>query len=66
MAQPYDKTGSTGKKTLLSQEDLEKMNMEGMMFWGIIDKFSLYNKWRRYRIGSIGKLSFARCTFNSY
>ncbi|KAM0027852.1 putative DNA helicase chromatin remodeling SNF2 family [Helianthus debilis subsp. tardiflorus] len=32
MAQPYDKTGG-GKKTLLSQEDLEKMNgVEGMMF----------------------------------
>ncbi|KAJ0975651.1 hypothetical protein J5N97_017616 [Dioscorea zingiberensis] len=26
MAQPYDKTGGTGKKTLLSQEDLEKMS----------------------------------------
>lgn len=25
MAQPYDKTGGSGKKTLLSQEDLEKM-----------------------------------------
>lgn len=25
MAQPYDKTGALGKKTLLSQEDLEKM-----------------------------------------
>ncbi|KAH7654260.1 DNA helicase protein [Dioscorea alata] len=25
MAQPYDKTGGTGKKTLLSQEDLENM-----------------------------------------
>lgn len=33
MAQPYDKTGGGGKKTLLSQEDLEKMNgSEGMMF----------------------------------
>ncbi|KAJ9543229.1 hypothetical protein OSB04_022936 [Centaurea solstitialis] len=33
MAQPYDKTGGGGKKTLLSQEDLEKMNgTEGMMF----------------------------------
>ncbi|XP_076912985.1 general transcription and DNA repair factor IIH helicase subunit XPD-like [Bidens hawaiensis] len=33
MAQPYDKTGGGGKKTLLSQEDLEKMNgAEGMMF----------------------------------
>ncbi|KAI3760090.1 hypothetical protein L1987_50480 [Smallanthus sonchifolius] len=33
MAQPYDKTGGGGKKTLLSQEDLEKMNgIEGMMF----------------------------------
>ncbi|KAI7755492.1 hypothetical protein M8C21_031666, partial [Ambrosia artemisiifolia] len=32
MAQPYDKTGG-GKKTLLSQEDLEEMNgNEGMMF----------------------------------
>ncbi|XP_074320771.1 general transcription and DNA repair factor IIH helicase subunit XPD [Silene latifolia] len=26
MAQPYDKTGPGGKRTLLSQEDLEKMN----------------------------------------
>ena len=25
MAQPYDKTGGGDKKTLLSQEDLEKM-----------------------------------------
>lgn len=25
MAQPYDKAGGSGKKTLLSQEDLEKM-----------------------------------------
>ncbi|XP_071716264.1 general transcription and DNA repair factor IIH helicase subunit XPD isoform X2 [Rutidosis leptorrhynchoides] len=33
MAQPYEKTGGGGKKTLLSQEDLEKMNVnEGMMF----------------------------------
>ncbi|KAF7818311.1 general transcription and DNA repair factor IIH helicase subunit XPD [Senna tora] len=30
MAQPYDKTGGSGKKTLLSQEDLEKM-LEGNM-----------------------------------
>ncbi|KAF9686971.1 hypothetical protein SADUNF_Sadunf02G0045500 [Salix dunnii] len=30
MAQPYDKTGSSGKKTLLSQEDLEKMDGSGM------------------------------------
>lgn len=30
MAQPYDKTGGGGKKTLLSQEDLEKM-VEGSM-----------------------------------
>ncbi|KAK7270944.1 hypothetical protein RJT34_26480 [Clitoria ternatea] len=29
MAQPYDKTGGTGRKTLLSQEDLEKMVVEG-------------------------------------
>jgi len=38
MAQPYDKTGGTGRKTLLSQEDLQKMvisGMEDMMFWGI-------------------------------
>lgn len=38
MAQPYDKTGGTGKKTLLSQEDLQKMvisGMDDMMFWGI-------------------------------
>ncbi|KAL1832851.1 hypothetical protein DCAR_0102871 [Daucus carota subsp. sativus] len=27
MAQPYDKTGGGGKKTLLSQEDLEKMGI---------------------------------------
>jgi len=35
MAQPYDKTGGTGRKTLLSQEDLQKMvisGMEDMMF----------------------------------
>lgn len=33
MAQPYDKTGGGGKKTLLSQEDLKKMNsLEQMMF----------------------------------
>lgn len=25
MAQPYDKNGAMGKRTLLSQEDLEKM-----------------------------------------
>ncbi|KAH9619855.1 hypothetical protein KSS87_007644, partial [Heliosperma pusillum] len=34
MAQPYDKTGPGGKRTLLSQEDLEKMsnvNVDGMM-----------------------------------
>ncbi|KAL5122918.1 General transcription and DNA repair factor IIH helicase subunit XPD [Glycine soja] len=30
MAQPYDKTGGTGRKTLLSQEDLEKMAVSGM------------------------------------
>ncbi|GJV88075.1 DNA repair helicase XPD [Tanacetum coccineum] len=33
MAQPYDKTGGGGKKTLLSQDDLKKMNsLEQMMF----------------------------------
>lgn len=35
MAQPYDKAGSSGKKTLLSQEDLEKMseaNMNEMLY----------------------------------
>ncbi|GAB2209871.1 hypothetical protein Droror1_Dr00027096 [Drosera rotundifolia] len=26
MAQPYDKTGSSGRKTLLSQQDIEKMS----------------------------------------
>lgn len=31
MAQPYDKTGGTGKKTLLSQEDLDKIVLEGSM-----------------------------------
>lgn len=31
MAQPYDKSGGSGKKTLLSQEDLEKMMAEGKM-----------------------------------
>ncbi|KAG8653860.1 general transcription and DNA repair factor IIH helicase subunit XPD isoform X2 [Manihot esculenta] len=30
MAQPYDKTGSGGRKTLLSQEDLEKMAENGV------------------------------------
>lgn len=38
MAQPYDKTGGGGKKTLLSQEDLEKMDSGNtdMLFWGLI------------------------------
>lgn len=32
MAQPYDKTGGgSGRKTLLSQEDLEKIVFEGSM-----------------------------------
>lgn len=31
MAQPYDKTGGTGRKTLLSQEDLEKIVFDGSM-----------------------------------
>lgn len=38
MAQPYDKTGGGGKKTLLSQEDLEKMvegSMNDMLYWGV-------------------------------
>ncbi|KAE8676730.1 hypothetical protein F3Y22_tig00111582pilonHSYRG00855 [Hibiscus syriacus] len=30
MAQPYDKTGSSDRKTLLSQEDLEKMGDRSM------------------------------------
>lgn len=30
MAQPYDKTGASGAKTLLSQQDLEKMGDSGM------------------------------------
>lgn len=35
MAQPYEKTGAGGKKTLLSQEDLEKMGNNDMqdMMW---------------------------------
>ncbi|CAO2829815.1 unnamed protein product [Amaranthus hypochondriacus] len=33
MAQPYDKTGAGGKRTLLSQEDIEKMSSaDDMMF----------------------------------
>ena len=35
MAQPYDKAGGSGRKTLLSQEDLEKMgdgSMNEMLF----------------------------------
>lgn len=44
MAQPYDKTGGGGKKTLLSQEDLEKMGggTTDMLFWGLI--FMNYSK----------------------
>jgi len=30
MAQPYDKTGSGGKKTLLTEEDLQNMAQDGM------------------------------------
>ncbi|CAL5368623.1 unnamed protein product [Camellia sinensis] len=30
MAQPYDKSGGSGKKPLLSQEDLEKMGNSGL------------------------------------
>ena len=30
MAQPYDKTGTMGRKTLLTQEDLEKMAETGV------------------------------------
>ncbi|XP_021897957.1 DNA repair helicase XPD [Carica papaya] len=30
MAQPYDKGGNSGRRTLLSQEDLEKMGDDGM------------------------------------
>lgn len=30
MAQPYDKTGSGGKKTLLSEEDVVKMSEGGL------------------------------------
>lgn len=30
MAQPYDKSGGSGRKTLLSQEDLEKMENGGL------------------------------------
>lgn len=28
MAQPYDKSGSTGKKTLLSEEDLKNVGAD--------------------------------------
>ncbi|RRT72617.1 hypothetical protein BHE74_00038779 [Ensete ventricosum] len=30
MAQPYDKAGSGGKKTLLTQEDIERMSGDAM------------------------------------
>jgi DNA excision repair protein ERCC-2 len=30
MAQPYDKAGSGGKKTLLTEEDLENLAQDGM------------------------------------
>ncbi|GJN36074.1 hypothetical protein PR202_gb24910 [Eleusine coracana subsp. coracana] len=30
MAQPYDKTGSGGKKTLLTEEDLQNMAQDAM------------------------------------
>jgi DNA excision repair protein ERCC-2 len=33
MAQPYDKAGSSGKKTLLSQEDVEKMSNGNEMLY---------------------------------
>jgi hypothetical protein len=39
MAQPYDKAGSSSSKTLLSQEDVEKMsdaNLNEMLYWGFI------------------------------
>lgn len=35
MAQPYEKIGGSGRKTLLSEEDLEKMgdgNMDEMLY----------------------------------
>lgn len=32
MAQPYDRTGVMGKKTLLSESDLEKMGNGQMLF----------------------------------
>ncbi|CAN1232106.1 hypothetical protein LINGRAPRIM_LOCUS1610 [Linum grandiflorum] len=30
MAQPYDKTGASGRKTLLSQEDIERLGERGV------------------------------------
>ncbi|CAN0892894.1 General transcription and DNA repair factor IIH helicase subunit XPD, partial [Linum grandiflorum] len=30
MAQPYDKTGASGRKTLLSQEDIERLDERGV------------------------------------
>ena len=39
MAQPYDKAGGSGRKTLLSQEDVEKMSdgiLSEMQYWGFI------------------------------
>lgn len=39
MAQPYDKAGGSSSKTLLSQEDVEKMsdvNLNEMSYWGFI------------------------------
>lgn len=36
MAQPYDKAGTGGNKTLLTQDDLQKMvegHMHEMLYW---------------------------------
>jgi hypothetical protein len=42
MAQPYDKAGSSSSKTLLSQEDVEKMsdaNLNEMLFICLLANF---------------------------
>jgi hypothetical protein len=43
MAQPYDKTGSGGKKTLLTEEDLQNMAQDAAMeMWRARESWELF------------------------
>lgn len=68
MAQPYDKTGAMGKKTLLSQEDLQKTGngIGEMLFWEFIHQLVFSFLVMIYGCSGVGLLMEGKALCTSY